>query len=186
MTTLHVVSHTHWDREWYLTFQEFRYRMVQMIDDLLDLLDRDPEFRHFTLDGQTIVLDDYLEIERVRFGEQLRVTRDVAPEAMDAPVPSLILQPLVENAVRHGRGSDGRIDLTILVQPRGEGIEISVADKGAGMPSGFEIGVGSGHGLHNVHERLTKTYGDACELEIANNEPQGTIVTLRIPRGEKV
>jgi alpha-mannosidase len=59
---LHVVSHTHWDREWYLPFQEFRFRLVGLVDRLLDLLERDPEYCFFTLDGQTIVLDDYLEI----------------------------------------------------------------------------------------------------------------------------
>ncbi len=62
MKTLHVVSHTHWDREWYLTFQEFRFRLVRLIDRLLDLLEQDPGYRFFTLDGQTIILDDYLEI----------------------------------------------------------------------------------------------------------------------------
>jgi alpha-mannosidase len=58
--TFVVVSHTHWDREWYRTQEEFRYRLVHLLDGLLDLLERDPDFRHFTLDGQPIVLDDYL------------------------------------------------------------------------------------------------------------------------------
>ncbi|WP_256760493.1 glycosyl hydrolase-related protein [Cohnella sp. WQ 127256] len=57
--TYHFISHTHWDREWYLTFEKFRYRLVNLIDRLLDLLDRDPEFKYFHLDGQTIVLEDY-------------------------------------------------------------------------------------------------------------------------------
>ncbi|HEV2583262.1 MAG TPA: hypothetical protein VGT44_20550, partial [Ktedonobacteraceae bacterium] len=56
-----LVPHTHWDREWYLTFQQFRMRLVQVVNSLLDILDRDPAFTHFMLDGQTIVLDDYLE-----------------------------------------------------------------------------------------------------------------------------
>ena len=60
--TLTVVSHTHWDREWYQPFQEFRIRLVQLTDRLLDLLDRDPAYRYFTFDGQTIVLEDYLEV----------------------------------------------------------------------------------------------------------------------------
>jgi alpha-mannosidase len=55
-----VVPHTHWDREWYRTHEEFRYRLVRLLDGLLELLEADPTFRHFTLDGQTIVLDDYL------------------------------------------------------------------------------------------------------------------------------
>ena len=57
-----LVPHTHWDREWYQTFQQFRMRLVHAIDRLLDILDRDPAFTHFMLDGQTVVLDDYLEI----------------------------------------------------------------------------------------------------------------------------
>ena len=57
-----LVPHTHWDREWYQTFQQFRVRLVRAVDKLLDVLDRDPDFSHFMLDGQTIVLDDYLEV----------------------------------------------------------------------------------------------------------------------------
>src|SRR5213082_116394 len=57
-----IVPHTHWDREWYQTFQQFRFRLVHAIDTLLDILDRDPDFTHFLLDGQTIVLEDYLEV----------------------------------------------------------------------------------------------------------------------------
>ncbi len=57
-----IVPHTHWDREWYQTFQQFRMRLVRTIDKLLDILDRDPNFSYFMLDGQTIVLDDYLEV----------------------------------------------------------------------------------------------------------------------------
>ena len=60
MRTLHLISHTHWDREWYLTFQQFRLKLVHLIDNLLDLLDSDADFKYFMLDGQTIVLDDYL------------------------------------------------------------------------------------------------------------------------------
>ena len=61
--TILLVPHTHWDREWYQTFQQFRIRLVQAVDKLLDILDSDNTFSHFMLDGQTIVLDDYLEIQ---------------------------------------------------------------------------------------------------------------------------
>jgi mannosylglycerate hydrolase len=74
--TFVVVSHTHWDREWYQPFEEFRVRLVRMMDSLLDLLDRDPEYRHFVLDGQTIVLDDYLEVRPERRPDIERLVRD--------------------------------------------------------------------------------------------------------------
>jgi alpha-mannosidase len=74
--TLHVVSHTHWDREWYLPFQEFRFRLVTLMDCLLDLLDRDPGYSSFLLDGQTIVLDDYLEIRPEREARIRQLAQD--------------------------------------------------------------------------------------------------------------
>jgi alpha-mannosidase len=74
--TLVVVSHTHWDREWYQPFEEFRGRLVRMMDSLLDLLDSDPEYRHFVLDGQTVPLEDYLEIRPDRRADIERLVRD--------------------------------------------------------------------------------------------------------------
>jgi alpha-mannosidase len=74
-STLHIVPHTHWDREWYLTFQQFRVRLVRMMDQLLDILDHDITYRHFMLDGQTILLDDYLEIRPERAGDIARFAR---------------------------------------------------------------------------------------------------------------
>jgi len=61
-----IVSHTHWDREWYQTFQKFRAKLVRLVDNLLDILRQDSSFAHFTLDGQTVVLEDYLEAEPER------------------------------------------------------------------------------------------------------------------------
>ena len=59
---MHVISHTHWDREWYLPFQRFRMMLVDLVDGLLDILDKDPDYKYFNFDGQTIVLEDYLQI----------------------------------------------------------------------------------------------------------------------------
>ena len=64
--TLHIVSHSHWDREWHQTFQQFRLRLVRLIDELLDTLSGGPGFAHFMLDGQTIVLADYAEVRPER------------------------------------------------------------------------------------------------------------------------
>jgi alpha-mannosidase len=78
MTILHIVSHTHWDREWYRTFEEFRFRLVSVVDQVLHLLESAPDYRHFTLDGQTIVLDDYLAIrpeQQPRIGRLIQAGR---------------------------------------------------------------------------------------------------------------
>lgn len=66
---LHLVSHTHWDREWYLSFQRYRFRFIKLMDELLAIFRDEPEYRHFTLDGQTIILKDYLEIRPERRAE---------------------------------------------------------------------------------------------------------------------
>ncbi len=74
--TVFIVSHTHWDREWYLPFEEFRTRLVELIDALLDILSNDEQYRHFTLDGQTIVLEDYLAVRPERRVELERYIRN--------------------------------------------------------------------------------------------------------------
>ena len=71
-----VVSHTHWDREWYRPFQEFRMQLVDLVDDLLDLLAGDADFKHFVLDGQSIILDDYVEVRPERRSELAKHIRD--------------------------------------------------------------------------------------------------------------
>jgi mannosylglycerate hydrolase len=72
MTTIHLISHTHWDREWYLTFQQFRCKLLHMMDILLDILDKNQDYLYFLLDGQAIILEDYLEICPDRENELIR------------------------------------------------------------------------------------------------------------------
>lgn len=128
-------------------------------------------------------VDVYLQIEKARFGDRLRVTRHIAPEVLSVPVPSLVLQPLVENSVRHGRGTDGSISLAVYIHSHGDEVIIDIADEGPGMPPGHWIGGGPGHGLRNVDERLRKTYGQGYGLKVSGNQPTGAIVTVRIPAG---
>jgi alpha-mannosidase len=73
---LMVISHTHWDREWYLPYQSFRLRLVGLFDQLIDIFDSDPEYRHFMLDGHTLPLEDYLEIRPDRFEDVERIVRE--------------------------------------------------------------------------------------------------------------
>lgn len=78
MSTRHLilVPHTHWDREWYRTYEQFRYRLVELLDGLLDMLEEDPDFRHFTLDGQSILIDDYLEVRPGARGRLAKLVRE--------------------------------------------------------------------------------------------------------------
>jgi sensor histidine kinase YesM len=154
---------------------------VERLAELLRYVLASTERGLVPLEDELAFLDGYLEIEQARFGERLRVAREVAPNALSTSVPSLILQPLVENAIRHGQGDDGSIDLTIRVESLSGKVIVTVADQGAGVPLGYEIGNGLGHGLRNVDERLRKTYDQEHGLEIRPNSPHGTIVTFRIP-----
>jgi signal transduction histidine kinase len=152
-------------------------RLAEMFRYVLNGSERGP----VPLEEELNFLDDYMEIERARFGERLRVTREVAAELLKVPVPSLILQPLVENAVRHGRGDDGCVDLTLRMRSQGDQLVIDVADHGPGMPARRRVGEGPGHGLRNVDERLRMTYGAGYWLQVTDNEPRGMVVTVRIP-----
>ncbi|MEW5871467.1 MAG: histidine kinase [Chloroflexota bacterium] len=136
-----------------------------------------------TLEEELAFVDNYLEIEQARFGKRLQVTRSIEPRVRLLPVPGLILQPLVENAVKYGVGNDGRIAVDIRVEAVGDAARISIADRGPGLPANYRIGDGPGHGLRNVDERLRKTYG--CGLDIEENKPSGTVFNLCIPRCEE-
>ncbi|UCE87059.1 MAG: hypothetical protein JSU66_04810 [Deltaproteobacteria bacterium] len=126
MGTLHIVPHTHWDREWYLPFQDMRIKLVHLIDRLLDLLESDPGFRHFTLDGQTIVLDDYLAIRPERRGElekQVRAGRVLIGPWTVLPDEFLVSpEALVRNLLRGTADAarfGGRMDVGYVPDPFG-------------------------------------------------------------------
>jgi signal transduction histidine kinase len=150
---------------------------VERLGEMLRYVLASSERGQVSLEEELAFVDDYLAIERARFGRRLRVTREIDPRALSTPVPSLILQPLVENAVRHGQGSDGSVDLTIRVQPQGDEIQITIADHGPGMHQ--EDRKEAGHGLRNVDERLRKMYGRG--LEVGQNKPSGTAVRVYVP-----
>ena len=137
------------------------------------------------LEEELAFLEDYLVIERARFGGRLRVARRITPEALGLLGPSLVLQPLVENAIRHGLCPDGSICLGIDIGNEGSRAVIAIRDQGPGMPAGYRIGDGFGHGLSNVDQRLRMTFGEEYGLEISANEPQGTVVMLTIPVGAR-
>lgn len=122
----------------------------------------------------------YLEIEQLRLGDRLRVTWDVAPEALPARVPSMLLQPLVENAIQHGIAPSTRPG-TLLIRARrdAEALELHVHDNGPGLAAAGTIGNHTGVGLANTGSRLQRLYGERQSFELANDH--GLRVRVRLP-----
>jgi sensor histidine kinase YesM len=136
-----------------------------------------------TLQEELDFLDSYFDIEKVRFGDRLEVVRIADPEVLSTRIPSLILQPLVENCVKHGASKEGKARIEILCRANGNDVRIEIRDEGKGAPEEIKKGVFTrGTGLKNVSERLKKLYGDAYGLKIGDNKPQGTVATVAIPR----
>lgn len=136
-------------------------------------------------------IDRYLLLERARFGDRLRVSLQIGPEVLSTVIPFLSLQPLVENAVRHGLDStDGTGNITITAHDAGAYAEVTVEDDGVGMEPDRLRAVLAGHldgvhvGLRNVDSRLRQVYGDAHGLIIDTAPGAGTLITLRIPKSQ--
>jgi two-component system, LytTR family, sensor kinase len=134
-------------------------------------------------------IDCYFQLEQARFGEQLQLAVRVAPEALSVEIPFLCLQPLVENAVRHGlHGSSGRGTVTVTATDEGDHCLITISDDGVGMSQeaagaalhGAESS--EAHALSNIQERLCAAYGADNGLELTTAPGRGTTVTIRIPK----
>jgi len=127
------------------------------------------------------VLSLYVDLQRVRFADRLRVEIDAEEGTLEQPVPTLILQPLVENAIRHGiapRAAPGTI--TVQAHLDAERLHLSVADDGAGLPEGFDAARDAGIGLGNVRSRLEQLEGVAS-FEIKPREGGGTVARVELP-----
>jgi two-component system LytT family sensor kinase len=139
---------------------------------------------HFvTLREELESIDEYLDIEVVRFGPQLKVDKQISENTLDVIVPSMILQPLVENSIKHGlsrKVGGGRITITTLIRD-GHTI-IEVIDDGLGMSEErLEHAVGGGIGLSNVNERLRTIYGANYQLKLTSVPGEGTRAAVEIP-----
>ncbi|MFF3492270.1 sensor histidine kinase [Streptomyces sp. NPDC002795] len=143
-----------------------------------------------TLADELHSIDQYLALVRARFGDRLSVTLQIAPEVLPVTLPFLCLQPLVENAVKHGlEGAVTRSRISIGATDAGAEAEVVIEDDGVGMNPGElrgilrgEGGQGHGIGLSNVDERLRQVFGDAYGLVIETAEGAGMKITIRIPK----
>jgi two-component system, LytTR family, sensor kinase len=141
---------------------------------------------YVTLADELSYVEKYLRLERARFGDRLQVRLQVAPEVLPAVVPMLSLQPLVENAVRHGVERRGRGRVEIVGRDIDADVELRVTDDGVGMDgaraSEILAGQGKGVGLMNVQARLQAAFGPAYGLEIESALGRGTTVTMTLPK----
>jgi len=156
-----------------------------MIGGLSDLLRRTLDLgqvQAITLEEEIDLVSRYVEIQRSRFGDRLQVRLTIAPEARRARVPPLLLQPIVENAIRHGLGARldaGRIEIDAQVQ--GETLRLVVTDDGPG--EGGEVIAGPERiGLGNTRARLEALYGGRARLDLSPVAGRGARVTIEIPR----
>jgi two-component system LytT family sensor kinase len=128
-------------------------------------------------------IDDYLAIEMVRFGDKLRFDKDVSPETLDKLVPSMLLQPLVENSIRHGLS--GKVDggvIRVRSRMAGNRLSIVVEDDGVGIPEAklarlLEQGIG----VSNVNERLKVFFGNDYRMYVDSRPGAGTRIEIDIP-----
>lgn len=157
--------------------------MVDSLSEFLrEALQGDP-LRRVTLREEIQALENYLGIEKFRFGDRLDIKIRLVDADQDFPVPGLLLQPLAENVIKHAvRPTSKKVTLSVLVRPFENGLEIEVSDTGPGI-SGLESGQlpGEGMGLRNVRERLKNMYGDAASFQLKPAADGGLRVIMQIP-----
>jgi two-component system LytT family sensor kinase len=154
-------------------------RMIARLSNLLRLTLESRRAPEISLQEELDVLGEFLEIEQVRFGDRLKVEKDICPSTLDAAVPTLLLQPIVENAIKHGIApfsAPGRIRISSAATD-GK-LRLTVQDSGRGFPKDAN---GSGVGLANTRERLRCLFGREHALDIATGDPLGCSVSLCIP-----
>ena len=142
-------------------------RVLILLGELLRQLLRSDAPQEIPLREELALLETYLEIQRVRFGDRLHVRWDIDDDLRDAFVPQLVLQPLVENALQHGisqRTRAGRLDITAA--RHGDQLRLTVSDDGPGLAPAFSLAEAAGVGLRNTRERLRRLYGDRGDLDL--------------------
>jgi len=153
--------------------------MIARLGDLLRRSISDAEAQEVPLEREIETLELYLDVMRQRFEDKLQVDVRMDEEVRRALVPHLLLQPLVENSIKHGVDPRSHgVSVTITAARQGEATRIAVRDSGRGLPAG---GVRKGTGLANTAERLERLYGERQRLALENGEGGGALVTVDVP-----
>ena len=157
--------------------------MIEHLGDLLRLSLDARDRQEIPLAEELAFLDHYVAIQKIRFAENLRIEIHVSPEVKYALVPCLIVQPLVENAIRHGisrRASGGTV--TVIAERGPNQVEIRVADDGVGLPPGWTLETSSGMGLSVTRERIVGLHPDGnSRFSVRPRTGGGTEVEISLP-----
>lgn len=173
--TLNAISSLIWEGE----LEKAETMLIGLSNFLRTTLELDPH-EDVTLAEEIALQRLYLEIEQARFPTRLKVDIDVPPELAEARVPSLILQPLVENAIKYGV-APSKTETRVRISARNEDRQLllEVADSGTGQRGAVEAGTGLG--LRNVRERLLSRFGEQCQFQAGNDDQHGFRVRLGMP-----
>ncbi len=156
------------------------------LSELLRMSMEDSDQQEIPLRRELEFLDRYLEIQQVRFGERLRVEKEVDPGVLVAQVPVMILQPLVENAIKHGiEPQTGLGLLKIAARHTGDLLQVTIGDNGPGLPGAGGTAFREGIGLANTRARLRELYGPRHQFTLSNAPAGGLLVFLEIPYHEQ-
>lgn len=160
-------------------------RMIVHLCDLLRQTLGTGDAQQASLENELSLLDSYLKIMKERFEARLTVSLDIDEKTRHALFPSLTLQPLVENSVKHGMDRAGHVTrVSIQARKQGRHLQVSVRDNGPGLPGDPADPAGAGGtgiGLGTTRDRLAQLYGSRHSFEMANHPDGGLIVTIRIP-----
>jgi len=158
------------------------HRMLLRLSSLLRR-SLDEDSHEVPLQTELTFLNDYLDIQRVRFGEQLAIEVDMEPSALVVRVPVFLLQPLLENAIEYGQSDDGHTTIRVTGHRSGDQLVIRVEDDGPGVVSLNPVR--EGVGLGNTRARLQQLYGSRAAVELStqrdDSPPRGTSVVVRLP-----
>ncbi len=155
--------------------------MIAGLSDFLRRVLQDSTQQQVPLGEEMEFAQKYLDIQKMRFSDRLQLSVDVPRELYPAQVPSLILQPMVENAVKHGIAKRAQGGVIRIAASSGNGmLTLSVCNDGPSLPADWEM-TRSGIGISNVRTRLQGLYGDAFELSMRNQEAGGVVVSVSLP-----
>lgn len=157
-------------------------RMILQLAELLRTSLKTEPGRLVTIEEELAILEQYADIERTRFGDRVRITATLDPAARSARVPSFLLQPLVENAIKHGmKGHSRPVTISIRVEPEGGALSLCVRDNGRGLPEKGSAPSPTGIGLNNVARRLEALFPKQHSFQVTNREGGGCEASIRIP-----